>query len=152
MRYCKLESGQEKMVSELVWEVFEKYEGPDYPEEGIRAFKAFIEPDNLKGLVMDGWPFYCCFDHDQLVGVLAFRGTSHISLLFVKEAYHRRGIAKTLLDTALHELLASDGSITQITVNSSPFAKNIYERMGFAATDSLQQQDGILFFPMMKRC
>lgn len=152
MRYCKLETGQEDMVSDLIWEVFQKFEAPDYPEEGIQTFKSFIEPDNLKSLIKDGWPFYCCFDHDELAGVLTFRGNSHISLLFVKEKYHRQGIAKILLDIALQELLASDESITEITVNSSPYAKTIYEKMGFAATDSLQQRDGILFVPMVKYC
>lgn len=152
MRYNRIEDGQENIASALIWNVFEKYEGPDYPDEGIQNFRAFIEPGSLKNLVKDGCPFYCCFNGDEMVGVLAFRGKSHISLLFVKEEYHRQGVAKTLLDIALRELLASDNSISEITVNSSPYAESIYEKMGFTATDSLQQRDGILFVPMVKHC
>lgn len=152
MRYSKFSNGQEYIVSELIWEVFMKFEAPDYPEEGIQIFKEFVKPDNLKNLVKDGWPVYCCFDHDRLVGVLAFRKTrSHISLLFVREEFHRQGIAKTMLTNALNEILRIDPAINQITVNSSPYAKNIYEKMGFIAMDSVQQQDGILFIPMVKR-
>ncbi len=51
MNYTKFTMGQEKLVSELVWEVFQKYEAPDYPEEGIRTFRAFIQPDNIKDMV-----------------------------------------------------------------------------------------------------
>ncbi|MGE5422681.1 MAG: GNAT family N-acetyltransferase [Ignavibacteriales bacterium] len=152
MRYSKFSNGQEHIVFELVWDVFMKFEAPDYPDEGIQTFKAFIQPENLQQLAEDGWPIYCCFAHDQLIGVLAFRkNRTHISLLFVREEYHRQGIAKSMLTHALNEIRESDPAINQITVNSSPYAKNIYEKMGFIAMDSVQQQEGILFIPMVKR-
>lgn len=151
MNYSKFKIGQEKIVSELVWTVFKKYEAPVYPEEGIKTFKTFIAPDNIKDMVCNnGSPIYCCFENDKLVGVLAFRGKAHISLLFVHEEYHRKGIAKKLLSNALDELMSSDKTISKITVNSSPYAMVIYERMGFLATSELQQQDGLLFIPMVK--
>ena len=151
MYYAKFKTGQEKLVFELVWDVFNKFEAPDYPQEGINTFKEFIAPDNLKDMVCNhGFEIYCCFENDKLVGVLAFRDRSHISLLFVHEEYHQQGIAKTLLGNALEELQASDISIKKITVNSSPYAKEIYERMGFMATSEMQQQNGILFIPMVK--
>jgi GNAT superfamily N-acetyltransferase len=151
MYYSKFKMGQEIMVSDLVWTVFAKYEAPVYPEEGIKTFKTFIAPDNIKNMVCDnGFEIYCCFENDKLVGVLAYRDMSHISLLFVHEEYHRRGIAKTLLCNALDELIASDKYITQITVNSSPYALDIYKSMGFIATSEIQQQNGLLFIPMVK--
>jgi ribosomal protein S18 acetylase RimI-like enzyme len=151
MNYTKFEIGQEKLVSELVWGVFRKYEASEYPEEGIKTFEAFIAPDNLKYMVCNnGFQIYCCFDNDRLVGLLAFRDKSHISLLFVHEAYHRQGIASTLLAYALNELTASVDKISKITVNSSPYAQVIYEHMGFKATSKIQQQDGLLYIPMVK--
>lgn len=150
MDYAKFKMGQEKLVSELVWEVFQKYEAPDYPEEGVKTFRAFIEPDNIKDMICNnGFQIYCCFDNKKLVGVMAFRDKSHISLLFVHEDYHRQGIARTLLNNALDDLKEEE-NISQITVNSSPYAQAIYERMGFIATDKLQQQNGLLFIPMVR--
>lgn len=151
MRYARFERGQEKEVYELVWAVFAKYEAPDYPEEGVQTFRNFIEPDNLKKMAGNDNRIYCCFDDKKLVGVLAFRGTAHISLLFVDEQYHRQGIAKTLLDKALIEIAACNPEIDEITVNSSPYAESIYTRMGFTAQSAIQQQDGILFIPMLKK-
>ncbi|MEN6390146.1 MAG: GNAT family N-acetyltransferase [Syntrophomonas sp.] len=151
MRYALFEDGQETIVSKLVWTVFKKYEAPDYPPEGVQTFKDFIEPDRLKQMAEDGNSIYCCFDDEKLVGVLAFRGLSHISLLFVDEEYHRQGIAKTLLDKALKEIVARNSEIGEISVNSSPYAEGIYTRMGFTAQSSIQQQDGIRFIPMLKK-
>lgn len=151
MRYVMFKMGQEKIVSELVRTVFEKYEAPVYPEEGIKTFNAFVAPDNIKDMVCNnGFQIFCCFESENLVGVLALRDKSHLSLLFVHEEYHRQGIAKTLLSNALNELKASNENITQITVHSSPYAQGFYERMGFIATSAMQQQDGLLFIPMVK--
>lgn len=151
MNYSKFKMGQEKLVSEFVWDVFIKYEAPDYPEEGLNTFKAFIAPENIKDMVCNsGFRIYCCFENDKLIGVLAFRSDSHISLLFVHEQYHRQGVAKKLLSNSLDELKASNKNISKITVNSSPYARGIYEHMGFIATSEIQQQDGLLFIPMVK--
>jgi ribosomal protein S18 acetylase RimI-like enzyme len=152
MYYAEFKTGQEKIVSEFVWDVFNKFEAPDYPQEGIETFSAFIAPDNIKDMVCNhGFKIYCCFENKKLIGVLALRDKTHISLLFVSEEYHRQGIAKTLLSHALEELQAFDKSIGKITVHSSPYAKAIYERMGFLPTSEMQQQNGILFIPMVKK-
>jgi len=152
MKLLPYELGQEKMISELIWSVFEKYEAPDYPEKGIATFQAFIAADHLQELVCNSdFRIYCCFEDQQLLGVVAWRHPSHISLLFVREDHHRQGIAKALLNKVLSEILATGKKITEITVNSSPYAVDIYKRMGFVATAELQEQDGILFIPMAKR-
>lgn len=59
---------------------------------------------------------------------------SHISLLFVKKAYHRKGIAKELVNT-IKDLCKNQGT-NSITVNSSPYAVDVYRRLGFKNTDS----------------
>ena len=35
-----------------------------------------------------------------------------------------------------------------VTVNSSPFAVKVYEKLGFTATGSRQVSDGIVYIPM----
>ena len=47
------------------------------------------------------------------------------------------------------EELKKDKSLTQITVNSSPYAVKVYERLGFMKTGEQQEKNGILFIPMM---
>jgi GNAT superfamily N-acetyltransferase len=149
--YQLFKNGQEAIVSDLVWEVFSEFEAPDYSAEGVDTFKAFINPEKLADQIKNyGFKVYCCFEANVLVGVIAFRDISHISLLFVKKSHHKNGIAKGLLERAVKELLREKPDLDKITVNSSPFAVKIYEKLGFKAIDTMLEKDGIKYTPMSK--
>lgn len=151
LRYQAFEDGKAHIVSEMVWDVFCEFEAPEYSDQGIKTFKEFIDPEKLLIQVRDhNFKMYCCFDRDILVGVLAFK-EAHISLLFVRKSYHRKGIAKKLLDIAVKDILKLNPAVQELTVNSSPYAVEIYKRLGFISTDVMQEKDGIIFMPMKKR-
>lgn len=151
LTYKSFQPGQEKMVSDLVWEVFLEFEAPDYSPEGVETFKAFITPEKLANEVKNnGYKIYCCFDGDIPVGVIALRNITHISLLFVKHSHHKRGIAKRLLEISTKELLQKYSSVREITVNSSPYAVEIYMHLGFTPVSEQQEKDGIKYIPMKK--
>lgn len=124
----------------LVWKTFLEFEAPDYSEEGIAEFRKSINaPEYLSQLRIFG-----AFDEKKLMGVIATRmGGNHIALFFVDGKYHRKGIGKRLFQIVKAE--CSDG---KITVNSSPYAVEIYKRLGFCPTDSEQTVTGIRFTPM----
>ena len=124
----------------LVWEVFSEFEAPDYAQQGIDTFKAFIDDaDTVKALEI-----YGAFDGQKLIGILALRnGGSHISLFFVDRRYHRQGVGRKLFEAFLQNCRAE-----AITVNSSPYAHEVYRKLGFVDTDGEQLVDGIRFFPM----
>jgi predicted GNAT family N-acyltransferase len=71
-------------------------------------------------------------------------------LLFVDKSYHKRGIAKELLRIAITDIHETYSEAEEITINSSPYAVRIYERLGFIATDSMQEKDGIIYLPMKR--
>jgi len=52
------------------------------------------------------------------------RGTSHISLMFVDKTHHKKGIARQMFNVVIEEL-AKNPTVTQITVNSSPYAVEV---------------------------
>lgn len=150
-RYEDFKEGFEKTVSEMIWEVFEEFEAPEYGETGIRIFKEFIDPLRLVNEVRKNTlRLICCFEGETLVGVLALRNLSHISLLFVKKSHHRKGIAKGLLNQALEHIAALSPCKNELTVNSSPYAVDIYKRMGFFPIDEMQEKDGIIYLPMKR--
>lgn len=136
------------VASALIGRVFDRFEGPDYPAEGIETFHRIISTEamseRLRSGQMQAWG---AFRGDELIGVLASRDQCHISLLFVEQAYHRQGIARALFDTFC-SLLRPDATIHRITVNSSPFAIGAYIRLGFTPTSAEQTIDGIRFTPM----
>lgn len=124
---------------DISWQVFSEFEAPEYSPEGVKAFRSFLECEAaIKDLT-----FYGEFVEEDLAGIIAMRGDSHISMLFVKKQYHRRGIGKALLKHAIENSQAD-----KITVHSSPYALEFYRRLGFVDTDVEQVRDGIRFIPM----
>lgn len=151
LRYQPYKLGQEKAITDMIWDVFCEFEAPYYSEEGNKIFKEFINSQRLASDIRNnGFKIYCCFEDDVLVGVLALRNLTHISLLFVKKSHHRRGIAKELLNLAAADILRYNPDTKELTVNSSPYAVEIYNRMGFAATDTMREKNGIIYMPMKK--
>jgi predicted GNAT family N-acyltransferase len=69
-----------------------------------------------------------------------------VTLFFVKEEYHQLGIGKQLF--ALAKMTAVVEGAKEMTVNSSAYAVEVYERLGFERTDEMQMVDGIQFLPM----
>lgn len=140
MRIEEISGKEKEKALELVLSVFMQYEAPDYSEQGIQSFKDFISNrekiDNLK--------FYSAYLDDALVGVIATRNNgNHIALFFVDGRHHRKGIGRKLFEYALEK---STGD--KITVNSSPYAVEIYKKLGFVPDSGEQVVDGIRFTPM----
>lgn len=125
----------------LVLEVFMQYEAPEYIEEGVKTFKNFISDEiNVNKLGM-----YGAYENSNIVGVIATRNNgNHISLFFVDGKRHRHGVGRKLFEEVIKYSTADT-----ITVNSSPYAVGVYQKLGFVATDSEQLADGLRFTPMV---
>ncbi len=132
-----------KRALKLVWEVFLEFEAPDYTEEGIQTFKSTIDDENW----VNQRDFYGAYtDDDQLLGVITTKDLSHIALFFVDGKYHKQGIGRELYNKI--ELLNDKDFFT---VNSSPYAHEVYKHMGFVDTDKEQSVKGLRFIPMRKK-
>lgn len=122
-------------------ESFLEYEAPDYSEEGIEEFKKSISDMNW----VNAREFYGAFNKNQLLGVIATKDISHIALFFIDGKYQKQGIGRKLYNKV--ELLNNKG---YFTVNSSPYAHEIYKHLGFIDTDVEQCINGLRFYPMKK--
>ena len=72
----------------------------------------------------------------------------HINLLFVLEEYQHNGIARALYNLVIEKCKNVDTK--KVTVNSSPYAHNVYLKFGFIDNNKMQEVDGIKFYPMYK--
>lgn len=132
----------------LCWRTFLKYEAADYSQEGIENFRNFITDTTLKKMFNQGsYQMFVAVYEGKLIGVVSLRNHSHISLLFVEEIYHRKGIGTKLLHHLFHYLL-SEMDVHKITVNAAPYAVAFYHKIGFTDQGPETTSDGIRYTPM----
>ena len=151
IKFRKMKAGEEKVVSKLVTKTFNEFIAPGYSAEGVREFLRYINPEALAQLVKGSCLLLVAEIDDRIVGVILFTSQNrcnHINLLFVDAEYHRRGIARGLLNKAIEILRGLDPNISEITVNSSPYAVIVYEKLGFQRLDTEQVNNGVRYTPM----
>ena len=146
----KVQSDEVDEALSIALEVFMEFEAPDYKPEGIEAFKSFIGDENLiQGFKCGIAPMYAAFDNGKIIGVIGMReNKTHINLMFVKKEYHRRGIATEIFRFLLQDLRREPLSLSEITLNSSPYGLPFYLHLGFVPQSEEIEEDGIRFTPM----
>ncbi len=137
----KISPNNREKAMALVLSVFMRYEMPDYSEQGIQTFRGFI--NNKESL--DALEVYGAIENNKITGVVATRNNgNHIALFFVDGKYHRQGIGRKLFDT-----IVSKSTGDKITVNSSPYAVEVYKKLGFISDGAEQIAEGMRFTPMI---
>ena len=132
----------------LAWKTFMKFEADIYTDEGIQNFEDFITDTTLHRMFLMGvYQMFVALDRKQIVGMLTLRNNSHISLLFVDEKYHRRGIGRALIEY-LREYVLSEAGISKVTVNAAPYGVAFYHKLGFQDLRPEEERDGIRYTPM----
>ena len=118
---------------------------PDSPE--VRPFLETLTPAaTAQRIESQEFDYFVAELDSAICGVIALRDESHVYHLFVRSDAHRQGIARALWE---HARDLSDA--TAFTVNSSPFAVPVYERLGFTAAEAPQAKGGLVFVPMEYR-
>lgn len=132
----------------VIEDTFMKFEAPDYSKQGIESFFKFANYETIKVNLSKNMKMYVAKVNEKIVGVIGYRDNSHINLLFVLEEYQHNGIAKALYNLVLEN--CKNANTKRITVNSSPYAHNVYLKLGFIDDNQMQEVDGIKFYPMHK--
>lgn len=130
----------------VIKSAFEKLVAPGYSREGILEFYKFANPLAMRlRLLGNTMLLGARTPEGEFVGVIEVQDKRHISLLFVHPEHHRKGIASRLVK----EACAACGN-GDIEVNSSPYAVEAYERMGFTMLSQEQLRNGIRYVPMRR--
>ncbi|WP_455673618.1 GNAT family N-acetyltransferase [Phocaeicola sp.] len=137
-----LDKKELKQAITLSLEVFIQTGKADFNAEGLETFKSFINNKDL----MNELCIYGAFDNDILIGLIGTKNEGkHISLFFIRQEYHRKGIGKQLFDFASH-----DKPVDEMTVNSSSYAIAFYQSLGFKKTCEEQDTNGLKYTPMKR--
>lgn len=148
IRWAKAEEWEPAM--KMVWRTFLRFEASDYTEEGIQNFLDFITDRQLFHSFLQGrYQMMVALDEGCIVGVASIRNGNHLSLLFVDEAYHRRGIGRELLERFCLYLKNEAGE-NSMTLKAAPYAVEFYHRVGFHDVSPEEEVCGIRVTPMEK--
>ncbi len=138
------------LAMELAFRVFLKFEAETYGREGTEAFAKFVTDEMLKRAFLGGhYHVFAAVEEETIIGMVALRSGNHISLLFVDQHHHNRGIGTALLEYAA-DFLKDNTGYDRMTVNSSPYAVQFYRNRGFYDTGEETVKDGIIYTPMQK--
>lgn len=138
----KLEKSEFRQVADLSSRVFTRCGAKDFNAEGLETFNRFVYAAEL----MNELTVYGAFDGEKLIGVLGIKNErKHISLFFICSEYHRKGIGRKLFRFALQ-----DNPMQEITVNSSSYAIEFYQNIGFEKVCEEQETNGLKYTPMKR--
>lgn len=144
----ELADDEEHAVADLVMRSFLTHVGHEYSANGVEEFVRYADASALRGRLESGRCFtLVAVADDDVVGMIEFRDRDHLSMLFVDDRFHRRGIARTLVGRAIGRL-GESGVVSEISVNSSRYAVPAYEHLGFEVSDRERTVNGITFIPM----
>lgn len=141
--------GEVEVAATLVQRVFTQFVAPDYSAEGAGNFRSFTQPETIRQRMGVNSFLLGAFFLEQIGGVLEMRDHSHISLLFTDAEYQHRGVARELFTAALIRCKAYNAALSEVTVNSSPYAVEVYQKLGFLQRSEEQEKDGIRYIPMV---
>lgn len=148
IRWAKAEEWEPAM--KMVWCTFLRFEANDYTKEGIQNFLEFITDRQLFHSFLQGrYQMMVALDEGRIVGVASVRNRNHLSLLFVDEAYHKRGIGRELL-ARFCCYLKNEAGENSMTLKAAPYAVEFYHRLGFHDVSPEEEVGGIRVTSMEK--
>jgi len=147
--YRLMKSGEESAVCALVTHVFNEFVAPDYSDEGAEEFLKYVEPNLLLERSQEDHFVLVALLLEEIVGMIEVRDYGHISLLFVDKRFQRIGIGKELLRKSVEICYSHKPGLSQVSVNSSPYAVEVYKKLGFRQRGPRQTVKGICFDPMV---
>jgi len=145
----QLKESQIEEFSKFIRLVFDEFVSIDYSAEGNATFYEYIEIKEIEKRFTQGNIFLIEENNNRIIGGIEIRNLNHICLLFVDKEFQNKGIAKALFKRALEYIREKDPNITFIEVNSSPYAKEIYKRMGFKEKSNLKETNGIKYYELV---
>ena len=141
LSYRPARPGDESQISTCMRASATQSELTDGTPQGIAEWEQISGTEELGERIRSDEKTWVATHDGTVVGFIAFRRGSHLSLLFVRHDYAGRGIARELLTRCATGL-------DMITVNSSDLAVGFYRKIGFVETGERFHKDGGWSTPM----
>jgi ribosomal protein S18 acetylase RimI-like enzyme len=139
--------GDAEEISNLVRELSEKFITQEFTAGGTELLLATMQPEAIRKYIHTGYKYHIAETGEKIIGVVGIKGNSHLYHLFVAEKYQYQGIARRLWQVAMESCL-SNGNSGEFSVNSSNYARGVYEKLGFVAQSGPEEKNGVIYIPM----
>ena len=145
IQYRFMKAGEEEEICSLAIRVFKEFVAHQYSEQDKEAFLKYVEPKCLsKRFYEDSFVLVAAIK-EEIVGMIELVSNSRISLFFVEGHLQKIGIGKELLKKSVEICRIKNPVLTEISVNSSPNAMDIYKKLAFSVMDSDKEKNSIRF-------
>ena len=119
---------------------------PSLPPQGGETFTKIAAEDALAERMASDNLMLVCIADGTLVGLIEFKEGRHVTMLFVAPAWQRRGVGRSLMNSALEQARTK-----VVTVRASLLSVAAYESYGFALAGAVGEIAGLVYQPMEKR-
>ena len=134
-------------MSSLAIALTEKYLAPEFPESAGKKLIMSMSSDSIARNLESDFSYHVAVNDDEIVGLIGIKSNTHLYHLFVSENHQRDGIARLLWEVAKTQCY-ENGNKEKIIVNSSLYAKGVYEKLGFVAVSGQQERNGVTTISM----
>jgi GNAT superfamily N-acetyltransferase len=145
IRRFKKEDSQE--VCKMVSRVFNEFVASEFTKRAVQKWLKEQVPEEQIKRAKTG-DVYVAISDNKIIGMIEGKENNRITRLFVDKKYHRRGIARKLVNKI--EKLYKKRGAKKMLIRSSSYATKFYEKMGYKKTRGLVKKDGMIYQPMKK--
>ncbi len=142
--------GDEYEIYRLIKRVYGEFVSADCTEEGNKFFYDWIAPEYIARRQHGQNNLFVTTETSGIVGMIETRDDQNITLMFVDKEHQGRGIARKLFEKTLENCRKRNKSLKKFYVHASPYSVQVYEKLGFVATNVMQEEHGIQYLPMEK--
>ena len=147
MNIREAECRNAEAISVLAITLSKKYVTSEFPASVTKAFLNSMTSEAIENNLRNAFRYHIAEINDRVIGAIGIKDNSHLYHLFVSENHHRKGVARKLWNTAKETCIAN-GNNEGFTVNSSKYAQEVYEKLGFVAQSGQQERNGVVTTPM----
>jgi ribosomal protein S18 acetylase RimI-like enzyme len=146
--YKEIEDYEIEESWKLIQKVYNKFIAPDYNDQGNKKYHELINIDFLKNREIDNRLCMICKQNNIIIGIIGIRNDFHITIFFVDPEFQNQGVGKRLIKLATEQFKEYNNKIGYLEVNSSPYAVEIYKKIGFRKISEEKNVFGIRFTEM----
>lgn len=143
-------------ISQLILPLVERFIAPDCTPAGAHLLAESMQEAAIRSYLQGDYQYWLAVpaldESASPLGVVAFKGDSHLYHLFVAESCQGAGLASALWRHALAQMQLRSAqrqqALQQVTVNASLHAQLFYQRLGFTALSGPRERMGVVDVPM----